>query len=158
MTALAYPMTASVVITVPNSFITVTCGTGDSMRLDWVSPGSVSGTRIVKQTTEDVGPFADNTVVTLTALSGAPDYTQGRGGSFTDVQTMSMQNVMSGATLTLTLTGGGNIATASKVGGRSYVFTDPDATHEVCTASDGAVLTVTKDGSGRAISLTGNFQ
>ena len=82
MTILASPQTATVNITAPGAYITVSCAQGDVMQVDWVSPGNVMGTRFVRLPSVDVGPFVDDTVVTLRAITGAPDYVlvQGAGG------------------------------------------------------------------------------
>lgn len=97
MTILAATQTAIVNITVPGSYLTITCATGEVMQVDWVSPGSITGTRIVRQVTEDVGPFADSTVVTLRAIMGNPQYTDGLGGGLTTAQVAAVQGLVSGA-------------------------------------------------------------
>ena len=95
MTVLASPQTAVVNITVPGAYITVSCAAGDVMQVDWVSPGSVTGTRVVRLPSIDVGPFVDDTVVTLRALSGSPQYTDVPGGGLNAAQTAVAQAMVS---------------------------------------------------------------
>lgn len=89
--------TATVQIVTPGDFVNVVASNpGDEMRVSWVSPGSISGQRTVKNTTTagmDLGPFVDDTVVTLYAVSGAPSYS---GGAF-----VNLQSAVSGAGILL---------------------------------------------------------
>ena len=78
MTTLTAPQKASITITTPGQSVPVTCATGDKMQVDWVSPGGVTGSRLVMNETVDIGPLADNTVVTFTALAGSPNYSAGK--------------------------------------------------------------------------------
>ena len=78
MTTLTAPQKASITITTPGQSVPVTCATGDKMQVDWASPGGVTGSRLVMNETVDIGPLADNTVVTFTALAGSPTYSAGK--------------------------------------------------------------------------------
>lgn len=99
----------------------------------------------------------------VSILSATPLKTGGgTGADLNFSQLSSLQQVaaaaaVSGASLTVALNGSNKLSTVSRAGDRTYVFTDPDSTHEVCTASDGAILTVTKDSGGRVVSVATNY-
>ena len=72
-------------------------------------------------------------------------------------QDSALRDATSGSLLSVALNGANKLWTVSRAGGRSYIFTDPDPTHEVVTANDGAVAVVTKDLNGRVVSISGNW-
>lgn len=74
MPTLNAAQTATVSLTVPNAYLTVDCSSGAVVDVSWVSAGSISGKRTVQNISEDVGPFADQTVVTLYCRSGTASY------------------------------------------------------------------------------------
>jgi hypothetical protein len=74
MPTLNAAQTATVSLTVPNAYITVDCSSGAVVEVSWVSAGSISGRRTVQNISEDVGPFADQTTVTLYCRSGTASY------------------------------------------------------------------------------------
>jgi lysophospholipase L1-like esterase len=76
MPTLNTAQSATVTVTAPNGYITVDCSSGASVEISWTSPGSISGRRTVQNISEDVGPFADQTVVTLYCTRGAATYTE----------------------------------------------------------------------------------
>lgn len=86
----------------------------------------------------------------------------GAADDLTSQQVVEIQQVMSGSTATITLNGSNKVATVVK-NGRTYNWADPDSTHETITSPNGSgiadsVVTITKDGSGRALEITGNFE
>jgi hypothetical protein len=78
MPTLASPQTVTVTANAPNQVYRVKClGASDVMQVSWVGGGGVSGQQIIRATTtagQDVGPFQDETTITLTALAGSPSY------------------------------------------------------------------------------------
>lgn len=76
MPTLNTAQTATVSLTVPNAYLTVDCSSGAVVDVAWVSAGSISGRRTVQNISEDVGPFADQTTVTLYCRSGTASYTE----------------------------------------------------------------------------------
>lgn len=76
MATLNAAQTATVNITTPGAFLTVDCSSGAVVRVSWVGPGSVTGIRTVRNISEDLGPFTDSTVITLTCESGTATYTE----------------------------------------------------------------------------------
>jgi uncharacterized protein (DUF2147 family) len=74
MPTLNAAQTATVSLTVPNAYLTVDCSSGAVVEVSWVSAGSISGRRTVQNISEDVGPFVDQTVVTLYCRSGTASY------------------------------------------------------------------------------------
>lgn len=76
MATLNAAQTATVNITTPGAFLTVDCSSGAVVRVSWAGPGSVTGIRTVRNISEDLGPFSDNTVITLSCESGTATYTE----------------------------------------------------------------------------------
>lgn len=76
MPTLNAAQTATVSLTVPNAYLTVDCSSGAVVDVSWVSAGSISGKRTVQNISEDVGPFTDQTVVTLYCRSGTASYAE----------------------------------------------------------------------------------
>ena len=76
MATLNAAQTATVNITTPGGYITVDCSSGAVVQVSWVSPGGVTGQRRVLNISEDLGPFADSTVITLRCDSGSADYSE----------------------------------------------------------------------------------
>ena len=74
MPTLNAAQTATVSLTVPNAYLTVDCSSGAVVDVSWVSAGSISGKRTVQNISEDVGPFTDQTTVTLYCRSGTASY------------------------------------------------------------------------------------
>jgi lysophospholipase L1-like esterase len=89
MPTLNTAQSATVTVTAPNGYITVDCSSGASVELSWTSPGSISGRRTVQNISEDVGPFADGTVVALYCTRGTASYTEnGSGAQLSALQSM----------------------------------------------------------------------
>lgn len=82
MPVLSYASSANVTISAPGAYVTVICANGESMAVSWVSPSAISGQTTVTSVTRDVGPFADGTVVTLTATAGSPSYIEVNGAQY----------------------------------------------------------------------------
>ena len=76
MATLNAAQTATVNITTPGGYITVDCSSGAVVQVSWVSPGGVSGQRRVLNISEDIGPFADSTAITLRCDSGSASYSE----------------------------------------------------------------------------------
>lgn len=80
MPTLSAGQIATLTITQPNGWVTVSCAIGDEAVTSWVGPGGISGQRTTKNLSEDIGPFTDNTVVTIRSVSGSPQYSDNNSG------------------------------------------------------------------------------
>jgi YD repeat-containing protein len=151
-TTLQAGLSSTVTVTVPLSYFTVTCVTGDVMRVSWQAPGSSSGIVDVKQVTQDVGPFADNTVVTFTAVTGSPSYDGALSGGLTDAQRAWVQSSVSGDVIVTSRNSQG-LVTNYTWGGNTYVVAYNAFGLPATVSGAGQIQTYTYDASGNFVSV-----
>ena len=137
MPTLNAAQTATVSLTVPNAYITVDCSSGAVVEVSWVSAGSISGRRTVQNISEDVGPFTDQTVVTLYCRSGTASYS-------------ATGDQASQAAIQVLVSAAGNFTVNSRDGlGRATSYTDSSGTTFTVTYGSFGPLTVSGGGQTR---------
>ena len=119
MPTITAPSSVQIPTTKPGASINVDCSGGATVRVDWVGPGGITGSRTVKNIAEDVPAgisLPDSCTFTLTALDGTATYTGPMLGD-------SLQALVSGAGKTTRVALLGNSITAQArpyISGENY--------------------------------------